>query len=362
MNMISIQASVSKGWLNKNGGFEFDAPYYLDPLYRREQDRRIESFLNDRFPEYGIYNMESNLQQIDHVSGNQVLVGGIQPNLILGLLLGAEYVVPPDRDADIRGIPLQGYKNESLPSVQSLLAHPFVQKLESQIRSLLSERPEWVIIPPFFWDASGRATIHGMITTSLKLCGQSILMDLLEEPKQVQAMHAWITEVYIALIRHFAGMIDFPITSVHIGECSSTMLGANQFTEFISPYVDLLGQELGSIRMHTCGHSDHLLPVIREIDSVNILDTGSRTHVARIRDIFGPDFEIHLAPPVELMMDQSEKQFLTEWLDQTLEENQGGPLLLNYHLESDYSLEACLALHDTLMDRGLITPGRKSIL
>ena len=30
--MISIQTSVSKGWLHNEGGFRFDERYYFDPL------------------------------------------------------------------------------------------------------------------------------------------------------------------------------------------------------------------------------------------------------------------------------------------------------------------------------------------
>ena len=44
--MIAIQTSVSKGWLHAEGGFSFDEPYYLDPLYRWAQDRAIDRFLS----------------------------------------------------------------------------------------------------------------------------------------------------------------------------------------------------------------------------------------------------------------------------------------------------------------------------
>ena len=109
--MISIQTSVSKGWLHNEGGFRFDERYYFDPLYRWEQDRAIDRFLADRFPQHPFHNMESNLVQGEHFSPDQVLVGGIQPNLILGACLGAEFVFPPDKDSDIVGRPLEGLRD-----------------------------------------------------------------------------------------------------------------------------------------------------------------------------------------------------------------------------------------------------------
>ena len=109
--MISIQTSVSKGWLHDEGGFRFDERYYFDPLYRWEQDRAIDRFLADRFPQHPFHNMESNLVQGEHFSPDQVLVGGIQPNLIVGACLGAEFVFPPDKDSDIAGRPLEGVRD-----------------------------------------------------------------------------------------------------------------------------------------------------------------------------------------------------------------------------------------------------------
>jgi hypothetical protein len=53
--MIKVQASVSKGWLNKNGGFVFNRKYYLDPYYRMKQDEVCHNFIKEKFPDYPLY-------------------------------------------------------------------------------------------------------------------------------------------------------------------------------------------------------------------------------------------------------------------------------------------------------------------
>ena len=175
--MISIQTSVSKGWLHNEGGFRFDERYYFDPLYRWEQDRAIDRFLADRFPQHPFHNMESNLVQGEHFSPDQVLVGGIQPNLILGACLGAEFVFPPDKDSDIVGRPLEGLRDlADLPAPAALLEHPLIRRLDAQIAAVRRARPDLRVIPPFFWDTSGRATIHGFLTTALKLYGEEVFV------------------------------------------------------------------------------------------------------------------------------------------------------------------------------------------
>ena len=174
----------------------------------------------------------------------------------------------------------------------SLLEHPLIRRLDAQIATVRRGRPDLRVIPPFFWDTSGRATIHGFITTSLKLYGEDVFVRVYDDSEFVAALDDWITTAYIALIRHFSSLADLPITSVHIGECSGTMLRPAHYERFVIPYASRLGRELGPVRLHSCGRSDHLLAAIAQIENLGSLDTGSNTSVAAIRARFGADFRI----------------------------------------------------------------------
>jgi hypothetical protein len=352
--MISLQTSVSKGWLHGEGGFRFDEPYYFDPLYRWEQDRAIARLLADRFPQYPFHNMEYNLVQGAYFSPDQVLVGGIQPNLIVGACLGAEFVFPPDKDSDIAGRPLEGVRAAAdLPAPASLLQHPLIRQFDAQIETLQRTRPDLRVIPPFFWDTSGRATIHGFITTSLKLYGEEVFLRVYDDPEFVAALHDWINGTYIALIQHYARLANLPVTSVHIGECSGTMLRPAHYVRFVSPYASRIGRELGPVRLHSCGRSDHLLAAIAQIENLGALDTGSNTSISAIRARFGDDFRIDVAPPVELLLEGAERAGVVAWLERTLAENAGGPLHIGFHLEPGYSVANCMAVHDEMRMRGV---------
>ena len=50
--------------------------------------------------------MEDNLVQAEHVSSNTILVGAIQPNMIIAAALGAEFVYSDDKDSDVKDFPL----------------------------------------------------------------------------------------------------------------------------------------------------------------------------------------------------------------------------------------------------------------
>lgn len=357
--MIKIEASVSKGWLHKYGGFNFAGQYYLDPIYRRELDNKINKFISEKFPSYAIYNMEANLVQAKYVRGNHVLVGAIQPNMILATLLGAKFSFFEDKDADVLGRPLELISNkEELPSLDSILDHYLVKDLEKQMQVISKTHPEFKIIPPFFWDESGRATIHGIVTTSLKLTGDNIMIIMMSDPDLAHAIHQWIVDAYVILISHFAGLAKLPITSVHVGECAGTMISSELYEDFVVPYISQLGNKLGAVRLHTCGISDHLINVISHIQNLKIIDTGSGTSIGKIRELMGRDFEINIAPPMELLMDGIPQTEINGWLDKTLSENQGGPIQIAYHMETDYDIRNCLVIHDELEKRGLITNKR----
>ena len=297
--------------------------------------------------------------QAKHMRENHVLVGAIQPNMILAAILGAEFSFFEDKDSDVSGKPLESLaKKEDLPEISAILNHPLVRDLDAQVKQIAETRPDLRVIPPFFWDESGRATIHGIITTSLKLTGDNIMITMLADPDLAHAIHRWIADAYIALIKHFSKLADLPVTSVHVGECSGPMLSADLFDEFIVPYVNLLGRELGAIRLHTCGFSDHVLEPISHIENLQIIDVGSDTSLHVIRKLKGCDFTIHVAPPMEHLMKGVPRSRILEWLNKTIEDNDGGPLQIAYHLEPDHEVDNCLAIHEELEKKGLMVNKR----
>jgi len=357
--MIKVQASVSKGWLYKHGGFVFDSGYYLDPYYRMKQDEACHDYIKGRFPDYPIYNMESNLVQAEYVVPDMMLVGAIQPNMIIAAALGAEFVFASDKDSDVKGFPLKDIKEaDELPAVMEILKLTFLKNLEDQYLKAREEHPGCRIIPPFFWDTSGRATIHGIITTSMKFIGQDIFTLMMLKPELVKGIHDWITGVYIRVIKFFSDLGDIPVTSVHVGECSGTMLDEITYKEFVTPYISRIGKEFGAIRLHSCGNADHVMGSICEVENLKIIDTGSNTSLAKIRQIIGNDFELNVAPPVEIISEGSNPGDIKQWLEKTLTDNDDGNLKIAYHLEPDYNLSNCLFIHDELDRLGICKKGR----
>ncbi len=356
--MITITGTLSKGWMNRAIGVVFDRDYYFDPAQRHAIDCRCNEYAAETFPGMALFYSESNLGQIQYWDKNQILIGGIQPNMILGMLLSADFVPADDRDADITPCCLKhvGWASAHaeklekqhglkpiLPDPETLLNHDLVRLFDQQIAS--ERKGQLRPIPPFFWDSSGRAVIHGVLTTAQKLFGETIFMDMLTEPAKCRKLLDWIADTYIVLCRHFAQAADLPITDVHVGECSCCMVSPALVEEFVAPVTSRIGEALGPVRFHSCGTSTHLLSALTRIEHLHSLDFGSETSVRKAREVFGPAMPMTIAPSPQAMSAESTEPIL-DWARRILEENADGNLGFVYHLEPSYNIETIYALTD----------------
>jgi len=125
--MIGISGTLSKAWMAEALGVRFDRDYYFNPAKRHEVDCRCNEYAAERFGGMRLFYSESNLGRMDYWDESQVLIGGIQPNMILGMLLGAEFVAGDDKDADITPHCLTGKDIGDLPEPESLLDHQLIK-------------------------------------------------------------------------------------------------------------------------------------------------------------------------------------------------------------------------------------------
>jgi len=346
---ISLIGSLSKGWMARALDVAFDRAYYFDLQRRLEIDRRCNAYARRELADLNIFYTESNLGEYAHFSDDQILVGGIQPNMILGMLISAEFIPNDSMDADISMTPLQGKNPDELPAPDSLLEHELVKRFDEQIQEVRSEG-KLTPIPPFFWDSSGRATTHGTLTTAQKFLGEGIFIDLMTAPDKVLKVMDWITESFIVLMQHFSEIGRLPITAVHIGECSGCMVNPEMFGQFVVPHASRMAESLGPVRFHSCGASTHLLGCMQDITGLKWLDLGGDTSIAQTRQVFGRDFPIDVAPmPADFSADSCAP--ILDWVQQVISENNGGPLRILYHLEPDYKLDIVRALSEYV--RGL---------
>jgi len=342
--MITISGTLSKGWIAKALGVKFDRDYYFDPQRRHAIDGQCNEYAAGQFPGMRLFYSESNLGQIDYWDKSQIQIGGIQPNMILGMLLGAEFIPQDHCDADISPGCLIGQNLNDLPSAEALLYNELIRLFDEQIRQA-QRNTQLKTIPPFFWDASGRATIHGLMTTAQKFLGEGIFMDMISEPQRCLEIMRWIGDAFIILCRHFSQITDIPITSVHVGECSSCMVSPELIEKFVVPATSKIGEALGPLRLHSCGPSTNHLQAFSRIKNLSSLDLGGDTSIRQAREVFGKDVLISVSPlPQDFSSEKTDS--MLSWAKRIIEENDGGDLEFIYHLEASYNIDTIYALTD----------------
>jgi len=356
--MITISGTLSKAWMHQVLGVAFDRDYYFDPEKRHAVDCECNDYAAREFADMGLFYSESNLGRLSYWDKTQIQIGGIQPNMILGMLLGADFLPADDRDADITPACIDGLEPTDLPSPEELLRHDLIRLFDEQIAAIRSRKGQPLRpIPPFFWDASGRAAIHGVLTSAQKLCGETIFLDMMTDPEKCKQIMEWIAEAVVTLCRHFSRIADLPITDVHVGECSCCMVSPALIEKFVVPVTSQIGRALGPVRLHSCGPSTHLLEAFTGITNLHSLDLGGETSIGKAREIFGGQMQISIAP---LPQDVSAEDTGTilEWARKVLEDNAGGPLEYIYHVEPGYNINAIRALTDFMAGQPGFEPVR----
>ena len=349
--MINISGTLSKGWMAKALGVSFDRDYYFDPEIRHAVDCKCNEYAAAQFPGMRLFYSESNLGQIDFRDNSQIQIGGIQPNMILGMLLGADFVPRDSYDGDITPGCLLGKNIDDLPAPESLLDHELIKLFDKQIRRVQDDsRKQLRPIPPFFWDTSGRTAIHGAMTSAQKFLGETFFMDMIAEPERCLEITGWIGEAFIVLCRHFSQIADLPITGVHVGECSSCMVSPELIKKFVVPVTSKIGEELGPVRLHSCGPSTNHLEAFSKITNLRCLDLGGDTSIKRARQIFGREMLISVAPLPRDMSAESTGPIVS-WAKLIFEENDGGNLEYVYHVEENYNIDTIRALTDVVKNQ-----------
>jgi hypothetical protein len=344
--MITISGTISKAWMAKTLGVKFDREYYFNPDVRYLVDCLCNEYASGHFENMRLFYSESNLGQIDYWDDKQILIGGIQPNMILGMLLGAEFVPQDDKDADITPGILTGTDPDNLPPPDSLLKHQLITLFYEQIRQIQNHPDKQLCpIPPFFWDLSGRAAIHGTMTTAQKFLSETIFIDMVTQPQRCMEIMNWISDAYIVLCKHFSQIANLPITEVHIGECSSCMVSPDLIEQFVVPTTSQIGEQLGPVRLHSCGPSTNHLQAFSRIKNLKSIDLGGDTSIEKARQIFGKAFPISISPMPNDMSAENTTPILT-WAKKIIEENNGGNLEFIYHLDAGYKFETIYALTD----------------
>lgn len=141
----------------------------------------------------------------------------------------------------------------------------------------------------------------GLFGTALHLRGiEDFLTDLLLNPDFAHRLMAFVTESRRRWEKQRAEFLGEPISKAHLGndDVNVPFLSPRLYAEFVLPYEQELVRYAGGLRYwHSCGNVTRLLPLMRKLGPIDLIELSYATDLGKLIDTFpGTPLEIYVHP------------------------------------------------------------------
>lgn len=307
LDRIPVDVVFHARWWHENYGITFDEGFFLNPLRRVEDERRMRAALYERFGDLGLGEKDAKPRP---VVGPVLLATGH----VLTTLFGCEVIFREDTGPEVVALNLSAEKVMAL-ELPVLAKHPIWQA-HIKMMDALEER---------FGYLEGDIPVHGVINAALEIRGQEFLIDLLKNPPLVDHLGWLIARTSAAMaseLRKRTGSSSITINRIikHIDpvihivpNCSVQMISPKTYQDRLLKFDQYLLQELSPAGFHHCGNNGHLhAPVYAKAHPV-YMDVGWGSDVAAVRRAL-PDAWLSLRlGPVKLLTCSVEEVYEGVW-------------------------------------------------
>lgn len=326
-------------WWNYHEGITFDRDFFYHPKKRVEAERQMESALYKRWGNYGLgKDRNSSIPQLGAVH----LASGYLISEMLGCQVRYTEKDPPQVIC----------ANGSYPDIS--LERIFASSPWKQVEELRD-----ALILKFGY-VKGDINWSGILNTALDLEGERVFIDFFTKPNEVKQLFNWIaqvTERFFTLINEWTGTssisvnksianLNYPVF-LH-SECSHTMIGVDDYEEFLKPFDHGWSKKYKPYGIHYCGHDPHRFAKSwSSLERLDFLDVGAGGDPSILRKYLPNTFRnIRLDPTVLVKQTPGE---IKETM-YSLAEASGGPLLTGFcciNIDDTVSEEQVSALFET---------------
>jgi hypothetical protein len=171
--------------------------------------------------------------------------------------------------------------------------HPVIDRVLEQYRRmerLYGDRAD------VFGVKSGTMNIHTPYTTAHQLCGEGLLILLLDDPAGARLVMDKVWEIYRAIFGRILRATGARIQRIQLGDCAASMLSDTVYRGVVLPMNSRLAADHGAAGYHSCGPSTHLLGAFAELPGLDSIQLGPGTDLARASKLLP---SAHLQPIVD---------------------------------------------------------------
>ena len=287
---LRVSLGFTPRWYRERLGIDFSESWHADPAYRAGSLLAMKRHLHECFPLVPYFRpvvddgIERTCWTLSGVNGIMTIprLYGIEPRFAIdgwpdardGMHIPREEI-PVDRPVDLD-------------------RHPVLADLYRQI-AVIRERSGPV---------HGYPNYQGLLNVALKVRGNDIFLDLVDDPDWVHRFLRHIAETIAAVSRRIQALqraSGFAVDLLSMSNCVMNMVSPGQYEEFVLPLDRELGGRFPRFGVHTCNwKADPYLESLRKIPRMGYLDTGIDSDLERMREMFPDTRRAVLYGPVQL--------------------------------------------------------------
>jgi hypothetical protein len=281
----TISLNLMPAFYHKHTGITYGEAYYFDPSHRAEVERTEGRFQHEAWGRHGVGSPDPQpspnlfIQSIDLILRTQ----------------GAQWRFPEDACLESWGAPWAGLSIAEISRLDPREAaqHPVIDAVLDQyreLRRLYGDRAD------VFGLKSGWMTIHGPYTDAHQLRGQGLFIEMVTEPADARVIVDKAWEIELAVQGRIAEALGVRPRSLHIGDCSASLLSPRVYREVVLPVNQRLAAQFAGIGYHSCGPSTHLLADFATLTGLGSIQLGPGTDLTEAARLMPG---VHLQPLID---------------------------------------------------------------
>lgn len=282
---LQVSLNFMPAFYAKHLGLRYGEGYYFDMDHRAKIDRAEARFLYEALGGHGVGS--------DRPEPSPNIF--IQPVDLVMRTQGAEWRFPEDGTVESWGTPWAALRPAQIAAIDPQMAacHPVMDRVLAHYRRLervFGDRAD------IFGVKSGTMNVHTPYTTAHQLCGEGLLILLVEDPAGARLVMDKVWEIYGAIYGRILNATGARIQRMQLGDCAASMLSPSVYRDVILPVNARIARERGVAGYHSCGPSTHLLEEFAQIPGLDSIQLGPGTDLRRATELLPAT---HLQPLVD---------------------------------------------------------------
>ncbi len=289
---LRVSLGFMPSWYYRRLGIDFSQQWHSDPIYRYEALLRMKTHLHSSFPEVPDFAPQYNDRGIEPTCATLSGVFGIK---LIPMLygLGTQYF----RDGWPDNTPGACLPKEALWSLEpfDIASLPAIAELERQMD----------ILEETYGAIHGYLNYQGILNNALKLRGNEIFLDMVDDPDFAHHLFAHIADTMQRAAEHVQARqrkSGFEVNLLSVSNCVMNMISPQMYENFVMPLDNMLSRKFARFGVHTCNWTiDPYIGCLSNIEKMGYIDMGMGSDMAKVRRAFPDARRAVLYSPVDLV-------------------------------------------------------------